>query len=75
MVYTNQCVTCSKDYQSACGEYVGFTKVGWEERKLQLEAGLCDACFQEKFGYLPEQGNYEKSPAPTDSAASDKQIE
>jgi hypothetical protein len=63
MTYTNKCATCGKDYQSACSEYVFFTKRGWEVRKLQLEAGLCDACFLEKFGELPEHGDYEKSPA------------
>lgn len=63
MIYTNECVTCHKNYTSCCFEYTDFTKRGWEMRKLQLDAGICEDCFKEKFGEAPERGDYFKSPA------------
>jgi hypothetical protein len=64
MIYTDECVTCHKNYVSCCGEYIGFTKRGWEMRKLQLNTQLCDECFKEKFGEVPERGDFDRSPAP-----------
>jgi hypothetical protein len=34
---------------------VNYTKRGWQQRKKQLDLGLCDECFKKKFGKLPEQ--------------------
>lgn len=55
MLHTWKCTQCPNSWQAYCFEDVNYTKRGWQQRKKQIDLGLCDECFKKKFGKLPEQ--------------------